>query len=198
MGPPTILYIGTLSWPPNVNAVRFLVDDVLPRVRRSLPGARLTVVGKTPPPEIQRLAREDGRITVAANVDDVMPYFRDAHVLAVPLQAGGGTRLKILEAFAAGLPVVSTAVGCEGLRVQDGQHLVVAEREDFAGAIASLLSDPARAQALAERARVVARERYDWHVVGERACDAVLAAATGGPVYHRAPTALAMPTVAGR
>lgn len=197
-GPPTILYVGALSWSPNLSAVLFLATEVLPFVRRHLPGARLTIVGKHPPPELVALARGNDHIAIEANVTDVTPHFRDAHVLAVPLQTGGGTRLKILEAFAAGLPVVSTAIGCEGIRAIDGQHLTVAERTDFGAAIASLLLDPVRAGARARCARDLARERYDWRAVGARACEAIACAATHGTAPSSAPAGVALSAVPGR
>lgn len=178
-GPPRILYVGALSWPPNVSAVRFLATEVLPQVRQRLPDACLTIVGKDPGAEVLALGRREG-VVVAANVPDVKMYFRAASLLAVPLESGGGTRLKILEAFAAGLPVVSTAVGCEGLRVTDGQQLVVAERPEFAEAIVSLLLNPARAQDLARRARELVRLEYDWQHAGARVCDAVAVIAARG------------------
>ena len=97
----------------------------------------------------------------------------ESALLAVPLEAGGGTRLKILEAFAAGLPVVSTAVGCEGLRVTHGEHLVIAERAAFADAVIAALSGSADGARLAANARIRVRELYDWTTVGAAACDAV-------------------------
>ena len=114
---------------------------------------------------------------------DVVPYFRSAHVLAVPLEAGGGTRLKILEAFATGLPVVSTPVGCEGIDAAHGEHLLVAERQKFADAIVEALLDPAAAHQRAVRAQELARQTYDWSAVGRRAIDAVASAsaAVGRP-----------------
>ncbi|HKB12967.1 MAG TPA: glycosyltransferase family 4 protein, partial [Vicinamibacterales bacterium] len=175
--PPTILYVGALGWPPNASAARYLATDVLRAVRRTIGDARVVIVGRNPTPELLALAREDRHVEVAADVPDVAPYFRDADVLAVPLETGGGTRLKILEAFAADLPVVSTAIGCEGIAAEDGRHLVVAERPDFAAAVTSLLLDPARGRRLALRAKALARERYDWSVVGAAACEAVAAAA---------------------
>jgi len=101
----------------------------------------------------------------------------------VPLEAGGGTRLKILEAFATGLPVVSTPVGCEGIDGIHGQHLLIAERAQFADAIVEVLADPAAAQERAARARELARQAYDWSAVGRRAVEAVAcaSAAIGRP-----------------
>jgi polysaccharide biosynthesis protein PslH len=174
---PTILFVGSLTWPPNASAAAFLITEVLPAVRRQIPDARLSIVGKDPSPELRALAALDDRVTIAGSVPDVLPYFHQSHVLAVPLQAGGGTRLKILEAFAAGVPVVSTPIGCEGLGAQHGQQLLVAERSGFADAIVRLLRNAGEARQLAERARPFVRKQYDWSVVGEYACDAVAAAA---------------------
>ncbi|MEO8681339.1 MAG: glycosyltransferase family 4 protein, partial [Vicinamibacterales bacterium] len=184
-GPPTILYVGTLSWPPNASAARFLATEVLPAVQRRLPDARLLIVGRDPGPEVIALARPGSGIEVAANVPDVMPYYRAASMLAVPLDAGGGTRLKILEAFAAGMPVLSTRVGCEGIDAVAGEHLELAERGEFAGAAIRLLLDPDRSCAIAARARLFARQHYDWSVGGARARDAVAVAAGDGP-WNRA------------
>jgi glycosyltransferase involved in cell wall biosynthesis len=187
---PTILYVGALSWPPNASAARYLITDVLPAVRRRVADARVVVVGRNPPADLVALAGDSHDVEIAADVPDVMPFFHDADVLAVPLETGGGTRLKILEAFAAGLPVVSSPIGCEGIAADDGRHLVVADRADFAAAVADLMMDSARARALASRARALALERYDWTVVGAAACDAVAAAAARQPASDTLVSAL--------
>jgi glycosyltransferase involved in cell wall biosynthesis len=179
--PPTILYVGSFSWPPNACAARFLACEVLPAVHQSLPSARLVIVGKNPPPDLVERSKADGRLEMVGHVKDVTSYFSTAHVMAVPLEAGGGTRLKILEAFAAGLPVVSTPVGCEGIAARDGEQLVVADRSAFAPAILQLLQSPERAHDMAERARRLARDKYDWNVVGRLACDAVAGAVRRTP-----------------
>ncbi len=171
-GPPTVLYVGAMSWGPNAAAARFLAAEVLPRVRAVLPDARLQVVGRDPPPKVKALTALPG-VEVTGAVPDVLPYLRGAHLLAVPLEAGGGTRLKMLEAFAAGLPVVSTPVGCEGIEAAHGEHLLVADRSRFADAVLGLLGDAALRGRLATRARRLVRERYDWERVGEVACGAV-------------------------
>jgi glycosyltransferase involved in cell wall biosynthesis len=188
------LYVGALGWPPNASAARFLAVEVLPLVRRRVPGARLLIVGKNPPAELLALAEGGNGVQIAGNVPDVVPYFLDADVLAVPLETGGGTRLKILEAFAAGLPVVSTPVGCEGIDATDGEHLVVADRPAFAERIAQLLIDPARHRGLMQQARQLARQRYDWAVVGALAATAVVAAARSAPIDSRRVPSLAIPT----
>lgn len=169
---PSILFVGALSWPPNAAAARFLAVDLLQAVQRSIPGAALTIVGRDPGPEIQALAGIRG-VTVAGNVPDIEPYFRDASLLAVPLAAGGGTRLKILEAFAAGLPVVSTPIGCEGIAAASGRDLLIAEGPAFGDAVAAVLADPARGERLAAQARALVCRLHDWHVISRTARHAI-------------------------
>jgi glycosyltransferase involved in cell wall biosynthesis len=171
-GPPTIAFLGTMSWGPNATAARFLALDVLPAVRQQIPPARLLILGRDPPREVLALA-DNPSITVTGTVPDVRPFLREATLLAVPLEAGGGTRLKILEAFAAGLPVVSTAIGAEGIAAEPGTHFVLAERPDFAGAVVGLLTDAAARTTLAREARALARTQYDWRRIGALATAAV-------------------------
>jgi glycosyltransferase involved in cell wall biosynthesis len=177
-GRPLVLYLGAMSWGPNVSAAQFLAREVLPRVRLRLPEACLRIVGRDPAPTVRELANMPG-VEVTGEVPDVRPHLREATVLAVPLEAGGGTRLKILEAFAAGLPVVSTPVGCEGLGVTSGEELLMVERDRFPAAVSELLQDRSLRHRLASRARALVQERYDWAIVGEAACSA-LATVSGG------------------
>lgn len=176
---PVILYLGSLSWGPNVVAARCLASEILPRVREKVPGARVQLVGRNPSADVTRLGLIDG-VEVMGSVPDVTPYLRDSAVMAVPLEAGGGTRLKILEAFAAGLPVVSTAVGCEGLEVQDRVHLHIAHRDRLADDLARLLLDRSVGEKTAVQARALALRRYDWSLVGEAACDVIAAVGPRG------------------
>jgi glycosyltransferase involved in cell wall biosynthesis len=175
--PPVILFLGTMSWGPNASAARFLAIDVMLRLRQRFPSARLLVVGRGPPAHLLALSGVNG-VEVTGGVPDVKPYLREANVMAVPLDAGGGTRLKILEAFAAGLPVISTAVGAEGIDATPGQHLIVAERAGFADAVADLLATPEQATQMATAARELAREVYDWGRIGGSAAAVVRALAT--------------------
>jgi glycosyltransferase involved in cell wall biosynthesis len=171
-GRPILLYVGAMSWAPNIAAALFLAQQVLPRVRSEYPDARLQIVGRDPAPAVQALRGLPG-VEVTGTVPAILPYLAGARLLAVPLESGGGTRLKILEAFAAGLPVVSTAVGCEGLRVQDDEHLLIANREQFTQSVLALLKNPALGERLALRSRELVREQYDWRAVGEAASAAV-------------------------
>ena len=174
--PLTVLFPGIFSYRPNALAAQFLVEEVLPRLVAAGAACRLLLVGPMPTPELLAAAARDARIVVTGPVRDVRPYFAAATVLAVPLFQGGGTRMKILEAFASGLPVVSTAKGAEGLHACDGTHLLIAETAgDFAEAVLSLWRDPARGRQLAARARALVAERFTWDSVGPRVRRAVAA-----------------------
>jgi glycosyltransferase involved in cell wall biosynthesis len=170
--PPLILYLGNMSWGPNIGAAAFLSREVLPRLRERNPDARLRIVGRSPVREVKALADTAG-VEVIGDVPDIKPHLREARVLAVPLDSGGGTRLKILEAFAAGLPVISTPIGCEGLGVSHGEHLLIANRGCFADAITMLLDDDECAVQLVYRARALAWRSFDWSIVGQAACAVV-------------------------
>lgn len=169
--PPTVLFLGTMSWGPNAAAAKFLAADVMPRLRERFPTARLLLVGRDPPPDVTRLSGAGG-VEVTGSVPDVKPYLLQASVMAVPLAAGGGTRLKILEGFAAGLPVVSTAVGAEGIDATPGVHLILAERPQFADAVAGLLTSR-EAGRIAGAARELAVATYDWGMIGRKAAEVV-------------------------
>jgi glycosyltransferase involved in cell wall biosynthesis len=171
-GRPIILYVGTLSWGPNASAARTLVEDILPRVRLRVPEATVRLVGRDPSADLLELGRRPG-VEVLGNVPDVRPHLKEARVLAVPLESGGGSRLKILEAFAAGLPVVSTPVGAEGLEASSGEHLLIAPVSELADAVAKVLQDEGLADRLAVCARRLVTSRYDWAEIGRAACDAV-------------------------
>jgi glycosyltransferase involved in cell wall biosynthesis len=159
-----LLFVGNLAYRPNADAVRWLAEAILPRVRASLPEARLRVVGRAPPPDLERLAACRG-VALEGEVSDLRPHYRRALVCVAPLRAGGGTRLKVLEAMAFARPVVSTTLGCEGLPVRHGEHLLLADTpEDFAASVARLAGDDALRAHLCTAARRLVEERFDWGV----------------------------------
>ena len=136
-----LIFVGHLRYPPNVDAVRFLGRHILPALRARIPEARLTVVGEGTPRVLREFAGRDD-IELVGRASSPIPYYRDAHVAVVPLRAGGGTRLKSLEAMALGRPVVSTQFGCEGLAVENGKHLLIADdAEELADALERALDD---------------------------------------------------------
>lgn len=159
--PGTILFFGAINYYPNTEGLLFFLDDVFPLVKGQHPGARLWIVGQQPPDAIVERASED--IVVTGLVDDVRTYIERAAAVIVPLRIGGGTRLKIVEAMAMGKPIVSTHLGAEGLEVNNGQDILLADApEDFAEQVARVLSDAALAQRLGEAARHSAESRYTW------------------------------------
>jgi glycosyltransferase involved in cell wall biosynthesis len=164
----TLLFCGHLSYPPNVDGLEFFVGQILPEIRSEIPDVRLLIVGRTPGPRIRAL-HDGGAIRVEADVPSVADYYRKATVAIVPLRFGGGTRLKIPEAWSLGVPVVSTAFGCEGLGAVDGEHLLIADRpREFARACVALLRTPALRQRLAARGRELAWREYRWETIGAR------------------------------
>jgi glycosyltransferase involved in cell wall biosynthesis len=172
---PTVLFLAKFSYGPNQEAVEILMEDIYPRLAEHYPACRVLLVGTDPTPAMERAALENSHIVVTGRVPDVRPYLAAAQVIVVPLRQGGGTRLKILEAFAAGCPVVSTAKGAEGLQVQDGQHLLLRESAaDLAAGIMSLWEDEAQRQHLAAAAWNLVNCDYSRDGVGQRLEQAML------------------------
>jgi glycosyltransferase involved in cell wall biosynthesis len=146
----------------NREAALWFACRVLPRIRRKIPDAEFWVVGSNPNREIWRLAETPG-IHVTGTVEDVRPYYAMAKVAVAPYHFGEGTKIKVVEAMACGMPVVSTSIGCQGLEVIDGKHLLIADNKvEFSRCVTELLRDPQRAQALAAAARGLAVEKYTW------------------------------------
>jgi sugar transferase (PEP-CTERM/EpsH1 system associated) len=157
-----LVFTGSMDWLPNVDGVLYFCRDILPLVRQSCPDVTFTIVGRAPTHTVRKLAEEEG-VEVTGRVDDVRPYLADAAAYVVPLRIGGGTRLKIFEAMAAGRAVVSTSVGAEGLPTESGRHLLLADNPGaFAQAVVRLLSDTAFRQTIERDARALVTTHYDW------------------------------------
>jgi glycosyltransferase involved in cell wall biosynthesis len=156
-----------MDYGPNVGALTRFVERILPVILERRPDVHLSIVGRSPVPEIQALASE--HVTVTGGVPDVRPWLARASALVVPLLIGGGTRLKIVEAMAMDCPVVSTTVGAEGLGLQHREHLLLADgTEDFARAVLELLDAPGEAGAMARRARSYVEDNLTWQTLAER------------------------------
>jgi glycosyltransferase involved in cell wall biosynthesis len=167
--PGHIVFIGSLEFRPNLDAARLLLDQVFPAVRAQEPSARLSIVGRNPPPWLTERVRREPGVELHGSVPDVRPFLAQAMVMAVPLRIGGGSRLKILEGLACGLPVVSTRVGAEGLCLTPGEEIHVVERvEEMADVLVRCLRDPQATLAMAEKGRRVALERYDWGPLADK------------------------------
>jgi glycosyltransferase involved in cell wall biosynthesis len=166
------VFTGSLGYPPNADGLSFFLDEVWPLVRRAVPDAAFGIVGRDPVRQLLARNKREG-ITVTGPVADVRPYLARAGAVVVPLRAGGGTRLKILEAMATGAGIVSTRLGAEGLDVRPGRELLIAdEPAAFARATSQLLTDGALRRRLGVAARRRAEERYDWGFAAD-ALDAV-------------------------
>lgn len=160
-----VLHLGTMFWPPNVEGVLWFVRQVWPLVVDANPGASLSIVGKNPPKEIQAF-NSPGSIEVPGYVADPQPWLERAGVFIVPLLSAGGMRVKIVDAWRWGLPVVSTMIGAEGMLYKDGENILIADSaEDFAAAILRIMHDPVLAQRLREKGRHWVEQHYDWQAV---------------------------------
>ena len=160
--PGRLVFTGSMDWYPNEDGIVHFIEAVMPRVRREVPGATLTVVGRNPSPRL-RAAAEAAGVHLTGLVDDVRPHMAEAAVYVVPLRIGGGTRLKIFEALAMAKAVVSTAIGAEGLPLTPGRDFLQADDPAaFARAVTSLLRDPARRRAVGSAGRRLVEERYSW------------------------------------
>ncbi|MEM9594982.1 MAG: glycosyltransferase [Acidobacteriota bacterium] len=168
-----LLFVGTLSYLPNRAAAKELAEEILPLLRRGSLEVRLRLIGRRPPPDIALLARLQG-VELVTDALDLEPHYAWAHQVVLPLRAGGGTRIKILEAFAAGVPVVATAMAADGLRVQDGEELLIAESaEALAEASLRLLRSPDLAGSMARRAFRWVRRHHDRGQVADRLADRI-------------------------
>ncbi len=166
--PSSILFLGALDWRPNLDAIGLLLDKIFPRVRTQQPDAKLVIVGRHPPAGLVERAGQMPGVELHADVADVRPFLGATGVMAVPLRIGGGSRLKILEALACGLPVVSTRVGAEGLLLKPGEDYVQAEDDAMADALVHAIRNPGEAQALAAHGRRIVLEAYDWGVLSQK------------------------------
>lgn len=164
--PRRVTFLGGLHWPPNAEGMVWFAEEVWPKVSRRAPAAILTVIGKEPPKQLVSMSAESPVVDVRGYVDDPLPYLEDTAVFIVPLHAGGGMRVKIVDAWSWGLPIVSTTIGAEGTHYRDGINLLLADNsESFAGAVIRLLEDSELALNLSAAGRRTVETRYDWHQV---------------------------------
>jgi len=162
---PALVFTGKMDFRPNVDAVLWFANDILPLIRQQIPGVHFVIVGQKPHPRLDSLqGRPD--VTLTGFVESIEPYIEAADVYVAPLRMGSGTRLKLLQAMAMRRAIVSTRLGAEGLDAEDGVQLLLADAaEDFARAVVSLLADDTRRQALGEQALAHVRAHYDWPVI---------------------------------
>ena len=164
--PTRLVFTGSMDWLPNEDGILYFCREVLPRIRRSVPDAGLSIVGREPTPAVRRLAEEDSRIEVTGRVDDIRPHVGRSRVAIVPLRIGGGTRLKIYEAMAMGTPVVSTTIGAEGLPLVPGRDIALADDPGaFSAEVVRLIGSAEAWAGMAGAALQLVTDRYDWSAV---------------------------------
>jgi glycosyltransferase involved in cell wall biosynthesis len=157
---PVVLFLGSMDWEPNIDGVQYFVETIWPAVRAAVPGARFQVVGRSPAASIRRLAAAD--VEIVGTVPSVIEYLHGAAAVVVPLRVGGGTRLKIYEAMAAGKAVISTTIGAEGLDYHEGRDILIADAPDaFARKVIEVLTDANRRCSLEDAALALASQ-HDW------------------------------------
>jgi glycosyltransferase involved in cell wall biosynthesis len=178
---PRILFLGGMHWPPNADAVGWFVNEIYPRVKAIIPEAEFLAIGKNPPAEILRIPG----VVAPGYVEEVESYFQSSRVFVVPIRAGGGMRVKILNAWDQGLPIVSTTIGAEGIECESGKNVLIADDpEGFASAILKILQDKDCAHSLRVAGRAAVQEHYDWkqiYTAWDQVYQAATAPASEGP-----------------
>ncbi|MEO8611085.1 MAG: glycosyltransferase family 4 protein [Chloroflexota bacterium] len=160
---PHIVHIGTMYWPPNIDGITWFLDEIYPLIKQQIPDVRCTLIGARPPASIVERMQTDPSLTVTGYVEDPLPYLADSSMMVVPLRAGGGMRVKILNALSQGIPMVSTTVGCEGIAVKDGEDILIADdSQGFADATVRLLNDSLLNAKITENGRKTAEQSYDY------------------------------------
>lgn len=178
---PTVLFVGTFKWLPNIEAVKFLINDLWPLVQKRLPNARLHIVGNSPTKDVLALAERDGRITVSGNIDDIRDAYATAHVLLAPVFSGKGTRYKVLEALATGTPVVGTKLAVEGIKIVPGTHALIGNTAtDLAEHTVRVLTDQKLRDRLAQNGAKLVFQHYGWENISKK-LDAIYSQLGGHP-----------------
>lgn len=166
---PTVLSVGTFKWLPNVEAVTFLAEQVWPLVKKAVPQAKLWIVGAYPTKDIQSYKEKDSAITVTGNIPDIRDAFTQSHVLAAPVFSGKGTRYKILEALAAGTPVVATTTAVEGLGVSHQKEVLITnDAETMSQYIIQLFNSPETRTKMAESGKRYVTKNFDWKLISQK------------------------------
>lgn len=161
-----IIHIGTMFWPPNVDGILWFIHEIFPLIRSQMPEVQFDVIGARPPHNIQDFSSAETHINVTGYVNDLTPFIQQSCVMVVPLRAGGGMRVKILNTLAQAVPVVTTSLGCEGIAVENEKHLLIADSpKDFAQAVIAIMRSPEKGQQLGQNGRNLILEKYDYREV---------------------------------
>lgn len=171
--PYSLIYTGSVTYQPNHQAVVYFIDEVWPLIRQQYPQATFTVTGSTGKVDVDALAAQPG-VRFSGQLPSVVKALQRSCALVVPLRTGGGTRLKILEAMALGVPVISTTKGVEGIHAQDGEHLLIANTpQEITRAVDRIFQDEALRNRLVVSARKLVEREYDWQVIARQMSDLI-------------------------
>lgn len=166
---PRIAFLGSMDWMPNIECVQYFINRVLPLVQKEQPDTQFIVIGRDPAPAIRELAKNHPSIELTGTVDDIRPHLQSCALMVVPLHAGGGTRIKIFESMALGIPVVSTTIGAEGLPVTHGEDILIANSDQgLANACLQLLENTDLSAKIASTGRQKVEQDHSWHAVSEQ------------------------------
>ncbi len=161
-----LVFVGSMDWLPNIDAVNYMLREIMPLIRRRRPATSMAIVGRNPAPEILAMAQREPGVQVTGTVPDVRPYLWGSLVSVVPLRIGGGTRLKIYESMAARVPVVATSVGAEGLECRHPDQIRLADTpEAFAEACLELLENASERERIGAAAQELVASRFSWEQV---------------------------------
>ena len=167
--PHRLVFTGAMDWMPNEDAVSFFAESILPLIRERIPEIELFIVGRNPTAAVRALDAAHAEVTVTGEVDDIRPFVHESPVYIVPLRVGGGTRLKIFEAMAMGKAIVSTTIGAEGLPVENGQNVIIADEPgEFARQVVTLLENRGQRERIGSAARELVEKRYSWNAASRQ------------------------------
>jgi sugar transferase (PEP-CTERM/EpsH1 system associated) len=168
---PNIVFTAWFKYYPNVKAAIDFTNNIFPEIKKVIPEIKFYIVGKEPPASVKKLEKTEG-VVVTGYVDDVREYLKNADAAVIPLQIGGGTRLKILEAMSMKVPVVSTVLGAEGLSVMDGENILIANSNgEFVSKVINVIKDKQLSEKLSVSGRKLMVEKYDWRISGKKLND---------------------------
>lgn len=164
--PNRIVFTGSMDWMPNDDAVKFFIKEIYPGIKSSVPDVTFTIAGRNPSGALMEMAKTDTSIQVTGTVEDIRPYVTESAIMVVPLRIGGGTRIKIFEGMAMGVPIVSTSIGAEGLPVIHGDNIMLADDADsFSREVISLLTNSHIRIKIADTGLAMVRKSYSWEAV---------------------------------
>ncbi|UCE65287.1 MAG: glycosyltransferase, partial [Candidatus Zixiibacteriota bacterium] len=164
-----LIFVGGLNWYPNRDAMIHFCEDIYPVIKREIPDVKMNIIGQCPPSKLRRYMDGDVSLRIHGFVKDIRSHISRSAVFVVPIRVGGGTRLKILDAFACGKAVVSTSIGCEGIDVTPGENILIGDSpEEFASQVMRVMKDDGLRTRLEKNARKLVVEKYSWEIIGRK------------------------------